>query len=94
MQIYCKLFIDNLKKLLESLNFPSNRIEILINTLEQNKEIIWKNFLFKNTAETYFKMQVLEKNQIQIINQIQQLIQALKGNKQGTYQEQRPSHYA
>lgn len=90
-----ELHIDNLKKLLsESLNFPKNRIDIIINTLEQNKEIIWKNFLFRNTADTYFKIQVLEKNQIEIINQIQQLIQVLKGYKEGTSQEQRPSHYA
>jgi hypothetical protein len=89
------LFIDNLKKLLESINFPNKRIEILINTLEQNKDIIWKNFLFRNTADTNIKIQVLEKNQIQLINEIQQLIQALKYNKKGdSNQEQKPSYYA
>ncbi len=90
-----ELFIDNLKKLLESINFPNNRIEILINALEQNKDVIWKNFLFRNTAETNIKIQVLEKNQIQLINEIQQLIQALKYNKKrNSNQEQKPSYYA
>jgi hypothetical protein len=90
-----ELSIDNLKKLLESINFPNNRIEILINALEQNKEKIWKNFLFRNTADTNIKIQDLEKNQIQLINEIQQLIQALKYNKKrGSNQEQKPSYYA
>lgn len=90
-----ELFIDNLKKLLESINFPNNRIEILINALEQNKDVIWKNFLFRNTAETNIKIQFLEKNQIQLINEIQQLIQALKYNKKrNSNQEQKPSYYA
>ena len=87
--------IDNLRKVLhDQLNFPKNRIHLLVNILEQNKETIWKNFVFRNTQETYFKMQVLERNQIELINQIQQLIQLLKGNKEGSSQEQRPAHIA
>jgi hypothetical protein len=50
--------------------------------------------VFRNTQETYFKMQVLERNQIELISQIQQLIQLLKGNKEGSGQEQRPAHIA
>lgn len=90
-----EMTIDNLKKVLhDQLNFPENRIYILVNILEQNKETIWKNFLFRNTQETFFKMQVLERNQIELISQIQQLIQLLKGNKEGSSQEQRPAHIA
>lgn len=90
-----EMTIDNLKKVLhEQLNFPENRIYILVNILEQNKETIWKNFVFRNTQETFFKMQVLERNQIELISQIQQLIQLLKGNKEGSSQEQRPAHIA
>jgi len=90
-----EMAIDNLKKVLhDQLNFPENRIHILVNILEQNKETIWKNFVFRNTQETYFKMQVLERNQIELISQIQQLIQLLKGNKEGSSQEQRPAHIA
>ena len=75
-----EMAIDNLRKVLhDQLNFPEKRIQILVNILEQNKETIWKNFVFRNTQETYFKMQVLERNQIELINQIQQLIQILKG---------------
>jgi hypothetical protein len=90
-----EMAIDNLRKVLhDQLNFPEKRIQILVNILEQNKEIIWKNFVFRNTQETYFKMQVLERNQIELINQIQQLIQILKGYKEGSSQEQRPAHIA
>lgn len=90
-----EMTIDNLKKVLhDQLNFPENRIYILVNILEQNKETIWKNFVFRNTQETFFKMQVLERNQIELISQIQQLIQLLKGNKEGSSQEQRPAHIA
>lgn len=90
-----EMTIDNLKKVLhEQLNFPENRIYILVNILEQNKETIWKNFIFRNTQETFFKIQVLERNQIELISQIQQLIQLLKGNKEGSSQEQRPAHIA
>jgi hypothetical protein len=90
-----EIAIDNLRKVLhDQLNFPEKRIHILVNILEQNKETIWKNFVFRNTQETYFKMQVLERNQIELINQIQQLIQILKGNKEGSSQEQRPAHIA
>jgi hypothetical protein len=90
-----EMTIDNLKKVLhDRLNFPENRIYILVNILEQNKETIWKNFVFRNTQETFFKMQVLERNQIELISQIQQLIQLLKGNKEGSSQEQRPAHIA
>lgn len=90
-----EMTIDNLKKVLhEQLNFPETRIYILVNILEQNKETIWKNFVFRNTQETFFKMQVLERNQIELISQIQQLIQLLKGNKEGSSQEQRPAHIA
>jgi hypothetical protein len=90
-----EMAIDNLRKVLhDQLNFPEKRIHILVNILEQNKEIIWKNFVFRNTQETYFKMQVLERNQIELINQIQQLIQILKGYKEGSTQEQRPAHIA
>ncbi|HEU5461931.1 MAG TPA: hypothetical protein VFU79_06640 [Nitrososphaeraceae archaeon] len=90
-----EMAIDNLRKVLhDQLNFPEKRIHILVNILEQNKETIWKNFVFRNTQETYFKMQVLERNQIELINQIQQLIQILKGNKEGSSQEQRPAHIA
>ena len=90
-----EMTIDNLKKVLhDQLNFPENRIYILVNILEQNKETIWKNFVFRNTQETFFKMQVLERNQIELISQIQQLIQLLKGNKDGSSQEQRPAHIA
>jgi hypothetical protein len=39
-------------------------------------------------------MQVLERNQIELINQIQQLIQLLKGEKEGSSQAQRPAHIA
>jgi len=90
-----EMAIDNLRKVLhDQLNFPEKRIQILVNILEQNKETIWKNFVFRNTQETYFKMQVLERNQIELINQIQQLIQILKGSKEGSSQEQRPAHIA
>jgi hypothetical protein len=90
-----EMAIDNLRKVLhDQLNFPEKRIHILVNILEQNKETIWKNFVFRNTQETFFKMQVLERNQIELINQIQQLIQILKGNKEGSSQEQRPAHIA
>ncbi len=90
-----EMAIDNLRKVLhDQLNFPEKRIQILVNILEQNKETIWKNFVFRNTQETYFKMQVLERNQIELINQIQQLIQILKGYKEGSTQEQRPAHIA
>lgn len=90
-----EMTIDNLKKVLhDQLNFPENRIYILVNILEQNKETIWKNFIFRNTQETFFKIQVLERNQIELISQIQQLIQLLKGNKEGSSQEQRPAHIA
>ncbi len=90
-----EMAIDNLRKVLhDQLNFPEKRIQILVNILVQNKEIIWKNFVFRNTQETYFKMQVLERNQIELINQIQQLIQILKGYKEGSSQEQRPAHIA
>lgn len=90
-----EMAIDNLRKVLhDQLNFPEKRILILVNILEQNKETIWKNFVFRNTQETYFKMQVLERNQIELINQIQQLIQILKGYKEGSTQEQRPAHIA
>ncbi|MGH9980676.1 MAG: hypothetical protein ACRD6U_03875 [Nitrososphaeraceae archaeon] len=90
-----EMAIDNLRKVLhDQLNFPEKRIHILVNILEQNKETIWKNFVFRNTQETYFKMQVLERNQIELINQIQQLIQILKGYKEGSSQEQRPAHIA
>ena len=90
-----EMAIDNLKKVLhDQLNFPEKRIQILVNILEQNKDTIWKNFVFRNTQENYFKMQVLERNQIELINQIQQLIQILKGSKEGSSQEQRPAHIA
>ena len=90
-----EMAIDNLRKVLsDQLNFPENRIQILVNILEQNKETIWRNFVFRNTQETYFKMQVLERNQIELINQIQQLIQLLKGEKEGSSQAQRPAHIA
>jgi hypothetical protein len=91
-----EMAIDNLRKVLrDQLNFPDNRIQILVNILEQNKETIWRNFVFRNTQETYFKMQVLERNQIELINQIQQLIQLLKGEKEGaSSQAQRPAHIA
>jgi hypothetical protein len=90
-----EMAIDNLRKVLhDQLNFPEKRIQILVNILEQNRETIWKNFVFRNTQETYFKMQVLERNQIELINQIQQLIQILKGSKEGSTQEQRPAHIA
>jgi hypothetical protein len=90
-----EMAMDNLRKVLrDQLNFPENRIHILVNILEQNKETIWRNFVFRNTQETYFKMQVLERNQIELISQIQQLIQLLKGNKEGSSQEQRPAHIA
>lgn len=90
-----EMAIDNLRKVLrDQLNFPENRIQILVNILEQNKETIWRNFVFRNTQETYFKMQVLERNQIELISQIQQLIQLLKGEKEGSSQAQRPAHIA
>jgi hypothetical protein len=90
-----EMTIDNLRKVLhDQLNFPEKRIHILVNILEQNKETIWKNFIFRNTQETYFKLQGLERNQIELISQIQQLIQLLKGNKEGSSQEQRPAHIA
>jgi hypothetical protein len=91
-----EMAINNLRKVLrDQLNFPDNRIQILVNILEQNKETIWRNFVFRNTQETYFKMQVLERNQIELINQIQQLIQLLKGEKEGaSSQAQRPAHIA
>lgn len=90
-----EMAIDSLRKVLrDQLNFPENRIQILVNILEQNKETIWRNFVFRNTQETYFKMQVLERNQIELINQIQQLIQLLKGEKEGSSQAQRPAHIA
>ena len=90
-----EMAIDSLRKVLrDQLNFPENRIKILVNILEQNKETIWRNFVFRNTQETYFKMQVLERNQIELINQIQQLIQLLKGEKEGSSQAQRPAHIA
>ena len=90
-----EMTIDNLRKVLhDQLNFPEKRIHILVNILEQNKETIWKNFVFRNTQETYFKLQGLERNQMELISQIQQLIQLLKGNKEGSGQEQRPAHIA
>jgi hypothetical protein len=90
-----EMAIDSLRKVLrDQLNFPENRIQILVNILEQNKETIWRNFVFRNTQETYFKMQVLERNQIELISQIQQLIQLLKGEKEGSSQAQRPAHIA
>lgn len=90
-----EMAIDSLRKVLrDQLNFPEKRIQILINILEQNKETIWRNFVFRNTQETYFKMQVLERNQIELISQIQQLIQLLKGEKEGSSQAQRPAHIA
>ena len=90
-----EMAINNLRKVLrDQLNFPDNRIQILVNILEQNKETIWRNFVFRNTQETYFKLQVLERNQIELINQIQQLIQLLKGEKEGSSQAQRPAHIA
>ena len=60
--------------LTQGLRFPEECADIIVDLLEKHKTTIANNFIFRNTQDTYFKLQNIERNQLRIIDLLTDLI--------------------